>query len=314
VAEENCSVDLNSHVDIFHSIYAQILGAPAAEHAFLCILRHLLKLDSTASNATPMWQLIEKLVCRATAFNKAESSLYTLERYVDEKLKSMLLPSGLAQADVEVVVAKESGVIPVAPPLPPPPPPAPPMPPCFLGSNAANTTRCSLEEEISQSLKSASKTIGGSGSPSSSSSKVESNLPRSPLSSNENGSGLLDGVKLPQQCVPKPHAKMKQLAWSKIHSNRIMGKENLWTKLKEHEQQSSSSNLSERMPILLAEDSSFFAEIEEFFKVSENPRAEAQFKDPNLRETKNWHSSEKINLLDSKRSLNINIYLKQFRW
>jgi hypothetical protein len=276
-------VDLNSHVDIFHSIYTQVLGT-ANEHAFLCILRHLLKLDDANKQSGALWELIEKLVCRATVFNKEENSLYTLERYTDEKLKSLIgsTESGPSQ-------------IPAAPPLPPPPPPAPPMPPSFLTSNKSR----SIEEEISRSLKSVNKLTnseagniksglsGGNGS----------NLPRN--NSNENGLSSIESVKLPQQCVPKPHAKMKQLTWSKIHTNRIVGKENLWTKLKQADAETTKSEFktseSERA-LLLGEDSSFFNEIEEFFKVSENPRAESQFKDPNLRETKNWHSSEKVSL------------------
>jgi hypothetical protein len=118
--------------------------------------------------------------------------------------------------------------------------------------------------------------------------------------------------KLPQQCVPKPSMKMKSLIWSKIHPNRIIGKQSLWTKFKSQYEQ--NGLLDYDTDCTSVESLNYFQEIEEFFKTSENPRAESQCKEPNLRETKLWNSSEKINLLDSKRSLNINIYLKQFRW
>ena len=116
--------------------------------------------------------------------------------------------------------------------------------------------------------------------------------------------------KLPQQCVPKAQSKMKQFIWSKIQQDRIVGKQSIWTKFKSNyalnEFYCETNSGADR-------DEGFFHEIEDFFKTSENPRAESQYKDPNLKETKVWNSSEKINLLDGKRSLNINIYLKQFR-
>jgi inverted formin-2 len=102
---------------------------------------------------------------------------------------------------------------------------------------------------------------------------------------------------------------MKQLTWSKIPPQRIIGKQNLWTKF---------YSLS-REPLVYDEYSSsresiqYFNAIEDYFKTSDNPNAEATRKDPNLKEHKMWTSNEKINLLDNKRSLNINIFLKQLR-
>lgn len=96
---------------------------------------------------------------------------------------------------------------------------------------------------------------------------------------------------------------MKQVIWSKIQPNKVIGKENIWTKYCEIFDSNDKSD-----------SNSFFQEIEELFKTRENPRAESYSKDLNLKEAKIWHSSEKINLLESKRSLNISIFLKQFRF
>ena len=140
---------------------------------------------------------------------------------------------------------------------------------------------------------------------------LKSNTPYGPTINSKSNQ---EQEKLPQQCVPKAQAKMKQLIWSKIQPNKILGKQSIWTRFKNCDLFSALDRDQNTEQKSLDNQQNFFQEIEEFFRTSENPRAEQQSKDPNLKENKSiWHSSEKINLLDNKRSLNINIYLKQFR-
>jgi hypothetical protein len=97
---------------------------------------------------------------------------------------------------------------------------------------------------------------------------------------------------LPQQCVPKPTNKMKQVIWSKIHPNRIIGQQNMWTKFKcEHENQ----KIIDRNG-LVEENSNYFHEIEEYFKLNEIvPKSEVELaKEANFKETKSWHNHEKV--------------------
>jgi hypothetical protein len=133
---------------------------------------------------------------------------------------------------------------------------------------------------------------------------------------------------LPQQTVPRPNYKMKQLIWSKIHPNRIInGKQNIWTKFKNrinlncllfNDDNNKNDNFANR------QDDSYLNQIEDLFKITTTTKTTIvdnlrQFESINLNQkdqslNRLWSSSEKINLIDTKRSLNINIYLKQFRW
>lgn len=262
------------------------------------MLRHLLRIDNTNKISDIIWEVIEKIVYRATLFDRDENVIGgALERYADEKFKLLISETNKekmqqqqqleqTQLNEQILELKElpqeALFLPPAPapPAPPPPPPLPPPPPPLLLLNFS-------QEPFRQHHHVFAKDSTQSGS------KVQYE------------SNSTDDFILPQQCVPKANTKMKQLIWSKIHPNRIIGKQNLWTKYKARIEEQLNDTDKNNM---------FFHEIEEYFKTSENPRAESQYKDPNLKETKVWNSSEKINLLDSKRSLNINIYLKQFRW
>jgi hypothetical protein len=275
-SEDDSAVDLNSHIEIFHAIYSQIIGTQN-EHHFLSILRHLLELEESNCSNEKLWELIEKLVCRATVFNKEETCLHTLERYADEKLKSLKIADDVNSKIKNEPVQPASAL---APPLPPPPPPPPPLPPCFnLKLKNKN------EEEESKTINEIKI-------------KIKKNNSIDNLKTNYEFK-----IDLPQFCVPKPTHKMKQISWTKIHSNRILGKENIWTKFK-HQNDEEHNQPSLSLP---PEETNFFNEIEEFFKVGDNalmPETTTLicgFKDNNLikdlKETKNWHSSEKVNCL-----------------
>lgn len=219
------------------------------EFTFLCILRNLLRLDNSNKTSGLKWEIIEKLVCRATCLDREENFISTgsLERYAEEKFKNFFETTLINTKNIEKRILDAKSV--------PPPPPPPPLPPQLFNNQP---TQFVSSQTIENCLNS----------------------------------------KLPQQRVPKPSNKMRQLTWSKIPPNRIVGKENLWTKYLNEE-------------IVERENLTFFQEIEELFKTNDY----SQTKDLSLlKETKLWNSSDKINLLDSKRSLNINIYLKQFRW
>ncbi|CAF0708285.1 unnamed protein product [Brachionus calyciflorus] len=107
-------------------------------------------------------------------------------------------------------------------------------------------------------------------------------------------------LKLPQQIVPKSSFKLKQFTWSKIPSNCIIGKDNIWTKKQQNES---------------IFDSSFYADLEQLFYIEPTNKNEIHDRRDStlIRESRTIHSADKINLLDSKKSLNINIFLKQFR-
>jgi len=280
-------IDLNSHIDVYHALYSQVQGT-VNEKLLISLLRHLLKIDKSSKLGNYIWEVAEKLVCRAALFDKDDRKLSdALERYTDEKFKSL---QNLTSHETN---PQNQEVAPVKPPMPPPPPP-PPFSELILLKKKSNANVSTKDK--SPIDNNSAEAIQQSQSKSSKLSLENRSLKLSMLDDPE----ATKLQKLPQQVVPKAQVKMKQLIWSKIQSNRIMGNQSIWTK---------GSNVTCR-------EEAFFNKIEEFFKTSENPRAESQTKEPTLNiSAKNWHynSMEKINLLENKRSLNVNIYLKQFR-
>jgi hypothetical protein len=280
------TIDLNSHIDLFHAIFSQVQDT-SNKQMFISLLRHLLKIDSSSKLGNFIWEVIEKLVCRAVLFERDDRMLSdALERYTDEKFKSILntTPRDTAPQIQQPAAAQAN--------MPPPPPPPPflelILPKKVLPPNELANSKTISDTEPAHQRQPKSPRI-----------KLDNNLTTLKISAiEESGTACLQ--RLPQQQVPKAQVKMKQLIWSKIQPNRIVGNQSIWTK---------GSNVACR-------EEAFFNEIEEFFKTSENLRAEPQAKDSCLNiSAKNWHynSTEKINLLDNKRSLNVNIYLKQFR-
>jgi hypothetical protein len=222
------------------------------------------------------------LTCRASVLDHEEGVLSVLERYTEDKFKQLVSKKTDKATDISLPVPPSPPPIP--PPPPPPPPPAFQTPASFTQAfPIKNPTPNQLTDHNGQQVKSPSFTVVNSTNA---------------------------AIKLPQQCVPKPLFKMKQLTWSIIPSNRIVGKSNLWTKF-ESEKQSSVINLDTSEPD--SDSVGYYRKIQEFFKTHEEQIEKRDLVKKELRDNRISISMEKINLLDNRRSLNINIYLKQFR-
>ncbi|XP_054709449.1 formin-J-like [Uloborus diversus] len=114
-------------------------------------------------------------------------------------------------------------------------------------------------------------------------------------------------VTLPQQSTPKPKNKMKSLNWSKIPSNKIVGKNNLWSLIAKAHDGSPNDLDFETIEGLFCQQS----------QLGSGPaspklgnRGDRSGRDSLERKKREF---SEINLLDGKRSLNVNIFLKQFR-
>jgi hypothetical protein len=84
---------------------------------------------------------------------------------------------------------------------------------------------------------------------------------------------------------------MKQLTWSKIPSNRIVGKQNIWTKyLKKFEHPTEIFEEDE----ILQESMTYFKTVEDFFKLNEIHSKDESKKDNQGLKDKTWHSAEKV--------------------
>uniref|UniRef100_A0AAG5CZ76 FH2 domain-containing protein n=1 Tax=Anopheles atroparvus TaxID=41427 RepID=A0AAG5CZ76_ANOAO len=316
-------IDLNSHLDVFNAILAQVAGTPQAT-PFLSILQHLLQIDPKEQISDIVWDTAETLVHRATLLEDKETSARLLRAPSVQKfftcphcrgdlsggparrpsIGSSLQPSPsttFSPPPPAPPPAPQSGAPPPppppgcgAPPPPPPPPlaggrvpppppppmaggPPPPAPPAPPGANLLSV-----------------KTAGGS-------QQARSKTPDQPI----------EIVKpLPQQETPVPRAKMKTINWNKIPPQKVLGKQNIWSIVADSHQDSPMADLN-------------WAEMEGLFCLQTQTQGSPKLSNRgtsaeggNGTDTPDARKSRKeneITLLDGKRSLNVNIFLKQFR-
>lgn len=118
------------------------------------------------------------------------------------------------------------------------------------------------------------------------------------------------GKLLPQQETPVPRTKMKTINWNKIPSNKLMGKNNIWTMVADSHQNSPMAELDwNEMEGLFCQQAT---STQNSPKMGARDAANSAESTPGS-ERKSRKENSEITLLDGKRSLNINIFLKQFR-
>ncbi|XP_076666241.1 FH2 domain-containing protein formin 3 isoform X2 [Andrena cerasifolii] len=298
-------IDLSSHVDVFYAIFGQIADTPQ-EIPFLSILQHLLRLDPKDAASDLAWDTAETLVHRATLLENREDAT--------KLLRSPSLQTNLCchcrGADQTCGTSRKAS-LPInnsatpSPPLPPPPPPPalgpaaspssgpgpavghqgrvlppPPPPPLFT----ANATRADASMEpppMPPPLHVLPVT-------------------RAPTPDPPNNHARL----LPQQEIPTPKAKMKTINWNKIPNHKVIGKRNIWSLV---------ANEHQNSPMLDID----WAEMEGLFCQQVPPMLPAascsSSYGANSDAEKKRREPTEIALLDGKRSLNVNIFLKQFR-
>ncbi|KAE8744643.1 hypothetical protein FOCC_FOCC008772, partial [Frankliniella occidentalis] len=287
-------VDLNSHLDVFYAILRQVAETPQ-EIPFLSILQHLLSVDPKEPVSDIIWDTAETLVHRATLLdNRQDASKLLRSPSLQSKLCSHCNCHPHRQPDKEKdslcgsrkqSLISATGVPPPppppapsgpaggTPPPPPPPPSAPPAPPA-----APPPAPPPLVAQEASRL-----TPPGSS-------------PEPPDTSNLR--------LLPQQEIPTPKAKMKTINWNKIPNNKVVGKHNIWSLVARSHQDSPVAELD-------------WAEMEGLFCQQAPPVPTAAVPPRAVRETpdtdRRRKESSEIVLLDGKRSLNVNIFLKQFR-
>lgn len=106
---------------------------------------------------------------------------------------------------------------------------------------------------------------------------------------------------LPQQETPIPRAKMKTINWNKIPPNKVVGKNNIWSILADSHQDSPKVDLN-------------WDEMEGLFCLQPTQGSPKLGREGSTETPERKLKREnEITLLDGKRSLNVNIFLKQFR-
>ncbi|XP_066598097.1 uncharacterized protein form3 isoform X2 [Prorops nasuta] len=285
-------IDLSSHVELFYAILGQIADTPQ-EIAFLSILQHLLRLDPKDAASDLAWDTAETLVHRATLLESREDAT--------KLLRSPSLQTNLCchcrGTDQACSTSRKASLATAAPQPPPPPPPAqglgpsalvlppPPPPPLFSHQPASTDVLMEPPPPLPPPLQ------------------PPSNAPRVPTPEPPSNHARL----LPQQEIPTPKTKMKTINWNKIPNHKVIGKRNIWSLVANQHQNSPMADLDwaemeglfcQQVPPILPTISCANSTISSFGPID----ADRRRREPT-----------EIALLDGKRSLNVNIFLKQFR-
>lgn len=108
---------------------------------------------------------------------------------------------------------------------------------------------------------------------------------------------------LPQQEIPTPRTKMKTINWNKIPPNKVVGKNNIWAIVADSHQNSPMADLNwDEMEGLFCQQST-----------QGSPKLGRDTSTNSDTIERRPRKENEITLLDGKRSLNVNIFLKQFR-
>ncbi|XP_011172206.2 uncharacterized protein LOC105204716 [Solenopsis invicta] len=290
-------IDLSSHVDVFYAILGQVADTPQ-EIPFLSVLQHLLRLDPKDAASDLAWDTAETLVHRATLLESRED--------VTKLLRSPSLQTNLCchcrGADQTCGTSRKAS-LPASngstAPLPPPPPPPvpvapslptpsngsgfvlPPPPPLPLSANVATSDAPMEPPPMPPPLRVPS-------------------VARAPTPEPPSNHARL----LPQQEIPTPRTKMKTINWNKIPNHKVIGKRNIWSLVANEHQNSPMADLD-------------WAEMEGLFCQQAPPMVPPATYSTScgtgVDAERRRREPTEIALLDGKRSLNVNIFLKQFR-
>ncbi|KAL1455382.1 hypothetical protein WDU94_009481, partial [Cyamophila willieti] len=266
-------VDLNSHLDVFYAVLRQVAETPQ-EIPFLSILQHLLRIDPKEAVSDIIWDTAETLVHRATLLESHQDATKLLR---SPSLQNKLCCHG-HRGDTGAGSRKPS--LNNTPPPPPPPPlasPPPPPPPL----NIPPPAMCAPPAPP-PIIKA-----------------------KSPVASVPEPPEPTDTVLLPQQETPVPRTKMKTINWNKIPNSKVIGRHNIWSLVARSHEHNPQASLD-------------WAEMEGLFcqQTLATPTPSSQSSPRSYRSEmadKRKDVTSEILLLDGKRSLNVNIFLKQFR-
>ncbi|XP_055601838.1 FH2 domain-containing protein 1 isoform X2 [Uranotaenia lowii] len=316
-------INLNSHLDVFYAILRQVAGTPQ-EIPFLSILQHLLQIDSKEAISDIVWDTAETLVHRATLLEDKEASVRLLRAPSIQKFTcphcrnditsptrrqsvGPLTPGPHNASTIHASSQQSFPAVPApAPPPPPPPnlataaaaPPPPPPPPC-----------APPPPPLPPMAGGPAGAQGGRGPvpPAPPAPPAPNNLlavKASELSARpKTPEAQIEVIKpLPQQETPVPRSKMKTINWNKIPPQKVFSKPNIWSIVADSHQNSPMADLN-------------WDEMEGLFCLQQtqgSPKLGRENSGSDTLERKSRKENE-ITLLDGKRSLNVNIFLKQFR-
>ncbi|KAM7396080.1 hypothetical protein PAMA_007379 [Pampus argenteus] len=295
-------IDMSSHHQVFTSLFTKVSSSPSSVQ-LLSILQALLLVDA---DQVEVWLALELLADRATLLaqdSRVDSADYLLERLLPRKSISARIqtidravqtrlpdygPPGQSKAVIKDILTTAASALSFQAPLPPPPPlpllsdiGVPPPPPSLLG----------MATPLPPPPPPPLHGIGAPPPPP----PPPPPLPgiRTPPSGGITIAQTVQGVGRlyysstpPVNPAPCPTLRMKKLNWQKLPSRVVTAQQSLWT--------------------LVSSDSvePDYCSIEQLFSL---PPTESKTRNKAKTEPK------QISFIDAKKSLNLNIFLKQFK-
>uniref|UniRef100_A0A914WWS6 FH2 domain-containing protein n=1 Tax=Plectus sambesii TaxID=2011161 RepID=A0A914WWS6_9BILA len=278
-----------SLTDLFSSIVDEIGDGPN-EPLFGRILRHLLRIDCRLSSGDLIWSAVDQMVSAACTTRTEEAA----ERLLSIVSSDTMADDGKCRCSCHKKKENDREVA----PAPPPPPPPPPLPPDILGLTASNGQKWTNSSELAKKLPFSEQLSLQSQSLGQSSGILVARMTKPVVNSNPTPRSVAESnVELPEAlrlgAVPQPTAKLKQFAWNKIPVDLVTRNGgNVWIKTA-----SRAARIGATPPL-------DFGLLDQLFccRVTSN-----------IVTNNGQEKRDTVNLLASKRSLNVNIFLKQFR-
>ncbi|KAH8251067.1 hypothetical protein KR026_008686 [Drosophila bipectinata] len=297
-------INLNSHLDVFYAILRQVADTPQ-EGPFLNILQHLLRIDPKEALSDIVWDTTERLVHRATLLESHEDAVRLLrtpssQKFACQNCRSTDASSPTRKPSQAAVAAAATKPAPPPPPppasgsVPPPPPPPlngggqapPPPPPPLLNGSALPPP----PPPPSMQLASRPRTPD-------------------PLAAEAEAAVLL-----PQLDTPAPKAKMKTINWGKIPHNKVVGKQNIWAIVASNHKHNPMQDIDwNEMEGLFCLQTTSAQGSPKLGREGSGGQGSSGSNGCDTLDRKSKKECTEITLLDGKRSLNVNIFLKQFR-
>ncbi|XP_066286089.1 FH2 domain-containing protein 1-like isoform X2 [Branchiostoma lanceolatum] len=300
--------------------------------SFLAILQHLLRLDKKDPTSNVIWEILERLVHRATLLEhetEADRMLKTGLRKLDKGVEKVMAERHAggdksAAAGNKASIASSMGNTATSesdasgsdpsPPSPSPthtPTPSPPPPVPVEDDVASSSTPLSSEGEGEGPPPPPPPPPSGGGPPPPPPPPGIGGPPPPPPPPGGGpppppppgapppppGAPLLH-TSTPTSTV-KPKYKMRRLNWNKLSTHQVKGKRNIWTQLANSKENGYSVD---------------YESLEELFRQTNSTgQVVAPQQDDSSGPEKKMKESNEVALFDSKKSLNINIFLRQFR-
>ncbi|XP_073835952.1 uncharacterized protein isoform X2 [Musca autumnalis] len=298
-------VNIYSHTELTKAILRQ-------ESAFLNILQHLLSVDSKHSLSTTIWNTTEKLVNRAKLIETEEESERLLRGAISYKSAcgncndqvSSSSSNGMAGSEVCGTGETESQKVATSPTATPPPPPMPamPPPPPMLVMPPPPSMPAMPPPPPMLGVPPPPPMLGMPPPPPMLGVPPPPPMlgmpPPPPMLGMPPPPGMPDKPsRLPHQCTPPQKTKTRSINWVKIPQIHIFGKQNFWTSMIDSQKMNAPQAIVD------------FIELEKLFCVQTKKTNASDAVDGKAKK----NSTSTIHLLDGKRSLNINIFLKQFK-